>query len=265
MVPGAERDTQRSVARVTPWASTAARTPSAMRSPSRLISRSMAKATGTSSTAMLETSPAILISRSGACSVPLEMSSSRPVVVPWANAAIANSTAMAAMPMSSRIRSEGRCTRAGSSGSSPETRSLRAASAEASVEPVRWPLVDAVAAAGASVRIASARAGAFGACSPAGSGALAARCPAGSGVRSARSSAASGALGGRSPASEASAAFGGCTPCSFVASGSSSWSRITGHRPDDGGTARRRRGASGCVARARDAQHTPLCTCAHAR
>ncbi|CAM5253415.1 hypothetical protein SCALM49S_01296 [Streptomyces californicus] len=110
----------------------------------------MAKATGTSSTAMLDTRPASLISRSGACSVPLEMSSSRPVVVPWANAAIVNRTAIARTPMSSRIRSEGRCTRAGSSGSSPETRSECAASAEASVEPARCPVPDTVGPSGRS-------------------------------------------------------------------------------------------------------------------
>ena len=68
MVPEADLATHRSVASVTPCASTAASTPSAIRSPSRLISRSMAKATGTSSTAMLETRPAILMRTSGAWS-----------------------------------------------------------------------------------------------------------------------------------------------------------------------------------------------------
>ena len=56
-------------------------------------------------------------------SVPLLMSCSRPDVVPCANAAMASSTAIASTPTRRRIRSEGRCTRAGSSGSSPSTSS----------------------------------------------------------------------------------------------------------------------------------------------
>lgn len=123
MVPGAAWDTHRSVARVTPCARTAASTPSAMRSPSRLMSRSMAKATGSRSTAMLDTSAATLTSRSGAWPVPLLMSSSRPTVVPWAKAAMARTTAMPRMPTRRRTRSDGRCTRAASSGSSTSTRS----------------------------------------------------------------------------------------------------------------------------------------------
>lgn len=70
---------------------------------------------------MLETSPATLISTSGAWPVPLLMSASRPAVVPWAKAAMPRTTAMPRTPTRSRTRSEGRCTRAASSGSSTST------------------------------------------------------------------------------------------------------------------------------------------------
>ncbi len=195
---GAARATHRSVASVTPCARTAASTPSAIRSPSRLISRSMAKATGTSRIAMLEARPAILMSRSGAWPVPLLMSCSRPEVVPCANAAIPISNATASTPTRSRIRSDGRCTRAASSGSSPSTSSTCAVSgdpvtARASCPPVFRP---------------------------------------------------SSGASGRDEASEVPSVSSGSAPCCFIVS---SWSRITGHRPHDGGMPHRHAGASGCT------------------
>ncbi len=221
---GAALATHRSVARVTPWARTAARTPSAMRSPSRLISRSIAKATGTRRIAMLEASPAILIRRSGACPVPLLMSCSRPEVVPCANAAIASSTATASTPTMRRMRSEGRCTRAGRSGSSPSTSSVCTSSGSSPSGP------DGAGGAVSSAWAASSRStlslfpSLF-------------RSPFPSSVRPAS------AAPGRDEAAGALSASSGCTPCCFIVS---SWSRITGHRPHDGGMPHRHTKASGC-------------------
>ncbi len=201
---GAPRATQRSVASVTPCASTAARTPSAIRRPSRLIRRSIAKATGTSRIAMLEASPAILMSRSGAWPVPLLMSCSRPEVVPCANAAMASSTTMASTPTSSRMRSEGRCTRAGSSGSSPSTSSGRR---PWSPVPGSVP-VGAFSGTGApsTGSASSSRARVEDRCTP--SSLLAAPVP----PRPVR------AVPGRAAAPGVPSAPSGCTPCSFMVS-----------------------------------------------
>ncbi len=100
MDAGAASATHKSAASDTPWARTAASTPSAIRSPSRLISRSTANATGTISTATLEVSPARLISSGGAAFAPVPMSRARPWVVPWAKVASPRTRAIPAMPVS---------------------------------------------------------------------------------------------------------------------------------------------------------------------
>ena len=132
MESGAAWATHRSVASDTPCARTAASTPSAIRSPSRLISRSMAKATGTSRTAMLDGQARELDQQVGGlvgALVDVLFEARR-----WCRARRRRwrgRRAMPSRPRSSRSRSEGRCTRAASSGSSPRRgrRALRRAGA----------------------------------------------------------------------------------------------------------------------------------------